>query len=358
MTGVGREGHGRPARDPPARVRGGGGLLGSLWRGQGGRLTSDPVTPLGDKNLRAFYDFRLPNARCLVRARVSAELGAVMRWKEISSFARKSYMILPNDKFSRKLLLGAIMVARDKSNPVRGNLFASAIRELLGFNLDRLAPDNNIIKCAWFKQNPQTRGPTRAQKLAYICHKGLMPEYLETELEIFPDKLYQPIKEALEKLNKETHVRPGTVLRSDQQLEDIVLRCLKALIALLEVADRCEDIVCDALTERVHASIYDKLTSEVYDNLDELSTHTRVDDHYIDRVFIKSLDHEQICYAIEGRVEVELQYGSGSDQRNDMGAMMDDSYPYIATLGALTSEPDEFLDEETSIIIDTSDFYE
>lgn len=53
-------------------------------------------------------------------------------WKPVNELRRKLTEKLPGDSFLEPLLEGAWRVARDKSNPIRGNLVASALREIFG----------------------------------------------------------------------------------------------------------------------------------------------------------------------------------------------------------------------------------
>lgn len=51
-------------------------------------------------------------------------------WADVEDVRRGLIALLPHDKFLKKLCKGAIKVGRDKTNPIRGNLVASALREL------------------------------------------------------------------------------------------------------------------------------------------------------------------------------------------------------------------------------------
>jgi hypothetical protein len=53
--------------------------------------------------------------------------------------------------FSRTILQGALRVLDDNKNQIRGNLFASAILELLAHMLHEVATDNELKQCSWFK---------------------------------------------------------------------------------------------------------------------------------------------------------------------------------------------------------------
>lgn len=89
--------------------------------------------------------------------------------------------------------------------------------------------------------------------------------------------------------------------------------------------------------------------------LDELSTHTYVDE--VDDIQINSLNigAEGVSVEGEGTVHVELNYGSEPDRDNDSGASSVDSFPFEFTV-RLDSELQPLSEPEISI--DTSSFYE
>lgn len=81
--------------------------------------------------------------------------------------------------------------------------------------LHRLGPDEEVQACAWFKQAPDTNGPTRAQRARFAAQGGLPDKLIENEgYEI--DELLRPIVPSIGKLNGYVHIRPGKVLNDDQ----------------------------------------------------------------------------------------------------------------------------------------------
>jgi hypothetical protein len=98
--------------------------------------------------------------------------------------------------------------------------------------------------------------------------------------------------------------------------------------------------------------------SETLQELDELSTHTTVDDHYVAEVRVLRVDDNFIHLVARGTVYVELQYGSGSDLRNDMGAVMSDSYPYTARMQSNARSPREIFKDTIDVAVNNRSFYE
>lgn len=60
----------------------------------------------------------------------------------------------------------------------------------------------------------------------------------------------------------------------------------------------------------------------------------------------------------EGYIEVELQYGSNSDVRHDMGAVISDSFPFAATVQFKLIRPLGKKAMVSNFNVDTSSWYE
>jgi hypothetical protein len=52
------------------------------------------------------------------------------------------------------------------------------MRELFGYTLQTLAPDENFTECEWFEPEPGTKGPTRRQRAKYATQGGLSDDYI------------------------------------------------------------------------------------------------------------------------------------------------------------------------------------
>jgi hypothetical protein len=107
---------------------------------------------------------------------------------------------------------------------------------------------------------------------------------------------------------------------------------LLGIDGLLEAARASRDAVKQAVADIMHNAVFDNLISDTIQELDEISTHTTIDGHYIDTVEVVEINATEIGYRVTGQVEVELQYGSNSDVANDIGYRQDDSYPYVASV--------------------------
>ncbi|MEP2781100.1 MAG: hypothetical protein ABJP33_01510 [Pseudoruegeria sp.] len=133
-------------------------------------------------------------------------------WKHLKAKRDELKENFPKDEFLEALLEGVWRVARDKSNPIRGNLVASALREIFGHILHTLAPDNEVRKCIWFEQAKDTKTVTRRQKAQYIVQAGLPVGFVKNDLKLELDDYTGPLLDAFNDLNKATHVRAETIV--------------------------------------------------------------------------------------------------------------------------------------------------
>lgn len=279
-------------------------------------------------------------------------------WKPVNELRQKLTESFPGDEFLESLLEGAWLVARDKSNPIRGNLVASALREVFGHILHSLAPDAEVRKCTWFEQAKDTKTVTRRQKARFIVHAGLPTVFVEDDLKLVIADYVDPLLDAFDKLNKATHVRAETIVFKGKEVRQLLSVVLQGLLDLLDAATNARSDLEHMISETMHYAVFENLISETIQELDELSTHTMVDGHQIDTVEVVELNAEQVVYEVTGEVEVELQYGSNSDIRKDIGARIDDSYPYKATVFSRAATPMKISAEDIELRVDNSSFYE
>jgi hypothetical protein len=159
-------------------------------------------------------------------------------------------------------------------------------------------------------------------------------------------------------LHKATHVRPETVVHDANAVKVMAQDVLLGIHTLLEAAAASRDKMKHAVADAMHHAVFENLISETIQELDELSTHTSVEGHYIESVKVKKMSATRVDYVITGQVEVELQYGSDSDVRHDIGFRQNDSYPYRAKVSSNAAKPLEISSENMDLRVDNSGFYE
>ncbi|MVT69468.1 hypothetical protein GPL21_30705 [Bradyrhizobium pachyrhizi] len=278
-------------------------------------------------------------------------------WPELRQRGDAFLREIPGDAFAATVLAGAFQVGESR-NPIRGNLCAAAIREVAGHVLHALAPDSRVSKCCWYKQEPKTNGPTRQQRAIYIVQGGLPIDFVTNTLKLDHKAVCRPLIKAMDRLNRATHVREETILTDDKEIRRLVDDALSGLLDVFEATRECQEEVHKQLADEIHDAVFDTFLTETLQELDELSTHTTVDDHYVSEVRVLNVDEEFINIVANGTVYVELQYGSSSDLRNDMGAVISDSYPYSARMKSKVRSPSEIIKDTVAVSVDNRSFYE
>ncbi|TPW31466.1 hypothetical protein FJU08_06825 [Martelella alba] len=279
-------------------------------------------------------------------------------WEALESSISELISKFPRDEFLEALLVGTWRVAIDADNPIRGNLIASALREVIGHVLHKLAPDESVRACVWFKQTQGTTTVTRRQRATFIIQAGLPDDFVNNTIGFDVRDQIDPLLEAFDELSKFTHVRAETIVHEHDEVQDIMVGVVDGLLAILKAADDAQDDLKNAIVEVMQGAMLDKLISETIQDLDELSTHTSVSGQYVESIEIVDLDEAQITYEVIGEVEVDLQYGSNSDVRKGLGHVMGDSYPYSAFITARAAKPFEIKNEDVELRVDNSSFFE
>jgi len=282
----------------------------------------------------------------------------LQKWKAIDGLAGAIGSSFPADAFLTLLLAGILDIAQRAENPIRGNLCAAGLRELVGHILHSLAPDERVTACSWYVSVPNTVGPTRAQRVAFIVHAGLTDDFVQDELEIDLRDTVRPLTSTMAALNKATHVRPHSVLYEEAEIQRLLAAAFGGVLRLLDAANDCRIAVNNALEMHVDEALFSKLIDETIQDLDELSTHTSVEGHQIDEIRLEALNDQEVVFVVQGQVHVRLQYGSGSDLRRGDGVVQPASYPYAAELRASAADPTNFCAPSVRVKVDNSSFYQ
>lgn len=261
------------------------------------------------------------------------------------------------DKFSHDLLDTALHVLPQTENKLRAHQFASSLRELIGHVLEIMAPDKDVMRCPWYKQDKDVKGPTRRQRALYTCRGGLPDSFLKDRLKLDPADLHAEFGNAFQELNKQTHARPETVVTDPDAIEEFANAALAAFIDLFEVMDDVRERVTDAISDKLRGEAAQVFINETIQELDEISSHYSTDIVWIEEAEVLSLDADSIKYRMKGSVDVTLLYGSASDRAGDTGAELKDNFPYTCETAAPAADPTKFNSTATTMKVDTSSWF-
>lgn len=258
---------------------------------------------------------------------------------------------LPDD-FSHKMLDGALKALGKADDPVGAHQFAATMRELMDHVLEAMAPTADVMRCPWFKQDKDREGPTRRQRALYTCGGGLTDDFLKKRLKIKPEDLHRGFSEPFQELNKQTHLRPDTVLSNAEEIEEFANNVISALDGVFDAIGEIKETITNAINNELHGEAMSVFVRETIAELDEIAGRYSTGIVWIEEAKVASLDADSIKYHMTGSVDVTLLYGSGSD-----GAQIDENFPYECTTTAPASDPIRFDTSKTEMKVDTSSWH-
>lgn len=258
--------------------------------------------------------------------------------------------------FERDLFDAACKSLIDSTNKLRFNNFAYGIRELARHFLNRLAPDSEVVKCSWYIRLPDSPVATRAQKVQYSIQRGLSNDYI-AYLDIDINYYYDLIKIAFDRLNKFTHVGLKTFGISDSEIIPLLDEISEAFHSFSKAIKDCKEKLINEIESHIDDAFIQHELSDSIEEIRELSTHQLVDEIYPEDYSLIELNHDSISVTVTGKIYVQLQYGSNSDNRKGDGFKMNERYPFKSELViGLNSFPDYSCELKT-FDVDTSSFY-
>lgn len=274
------------------------------------------------------------------------------------------------DKFENKIqqvlatgfeceLLTAAFDNLETPGPLCFNNFSYALRELLRHVLHRLASDENVKACSWFKEDKTARGGiTRAQRATYAIQGGLSDDFVVKKLGVDIAVVRKDLLDAIDVLSKHTHIEPATFGINSANTHRLASECLEATKYFFEHFVECRAQVSEALSNHVDHHLLNHVISETIDSVDELATHHFIDEICVDTINIIEIGPVAIELMIDGTICCELQYGSDSDVRNDIGAVMSTSFPLRAELTVQLVRPLGKIASIRRFTVNTNSWYE
>lgn len=267
--------------------------------------------------------------------------------------------------FERGLFLAAINNLSDKGNPLRFNNFAYCMREIVTLILAKYSSDEDILNCHWYKnETGKEGGVTRAQRVKYSIQGGLEDEkvfellWLDEDNEGFIEDNLKDFSRYFRELNEHTHLREKRFDIGDVLCEELASQVLNVMDRILTLIEDLREEVKTHVAGEIGDALISEFVSETFDDLDILSTHTTVDYSELSDYHVESISSDYAFIKGYGIVYCELQWGSGSDMRNDMGASMNHSFPYSFTVRAQLTDLKSLELSNEGISVDTRSWYE
>lgn len=260
-------------------------------------------------------------------------------------------------QFENQLFDACLQNLKDTENPLRLNNFAYAMRELTRHILKRLAPDECVLQCPWYTNETQDdNGITRKQRSYYAVQGGLTDSYINDTLELDVKEIHKDLNNAIRRLSKFTHIEPTSFNLSNDEVDTFVTETFEAVFNFLVLIDECREMIISNLWEQVQSTTIDEVLRETILEIDELCSHHFIDEVYTDSIRIHEINNQNVIFHASGIIGSQMQWGSNSDLRNDIGHVERETFPFTCSLLSPVEEPDMIEVIEHSLVVDTEDY--
>lgn len=261
--------------------------------------------------------------------------------------------------FEKALFSAALGNLNDCGNPLLFNNFAYAMRELVRHVMARLAPDEEVLACDWYRdETDRPNRISRRQRVYYAVQGGLADEYVADEIGLDVGDIHRQLRDSIDNLSKHTHIEEPTFGLGDVEVERFVGETIAAVVGLFETINECRHLLVEALIEHIDASVMEAAISETILSIDELASHHSIDAVYTEGAHIRKIDAYFVYFVAEGTVECGLQWGSNSDLRRGDGATLDQNFPFTCQLTSPVDDPGVIMADESDFSADTSSWWD
>jgi len=257
-------------------------------------------------------------------------------------------------EFEKALFKASVSYLCSENDPLRFNSFAYSMRELYRHILSRLSPEEEIVKCKWFKIQDSNEGKsTRRQKLIYAIQGGLADKYVKDELGIEIDEFWSGISKSQDLLSKYTHVNENTFNILDEECSKFSSEILSSLGTIFALISEAKAEIVLMLYQHISNELINTFISNTISDIDILSTHTYVEEVDIEECEIIKIDSTNIYFSGHGNVHISLNYGSNKDEPTEL----QDEFPFDFKFLSPTHKPELIQITPEDISIDTSSWF-
>jgi len=245
-------------------------------------------------------------------------------------------------------------------NPLRLNNFAYALRELTRHMLHRLAPNDELEQCSWFKpDSTSSNGITRKQRIKFCIQGGLSDFYVAKKLLIDEvDIVATDLVTIISQLSSYTHIEQTTFNTGEVEVEKVATECLDSTLAFVNKISELREYVAEKLLSDISDKLMDRINSESVVELMDISTHQFIEDISPETVSVISINSSSLEMKVIGTIHAQLIYGSGSDRRKGDGAEIPVSFPITSDMEVLFKQPLGSEINLHSFAVDISSWYE
>ena len=262
------------------------------------------------------------------------------------------------NEVEQDILKSAYSRIHDYHDPLRGPIFALLTRELLRIVMKRLAPDKDVAAASWCQGEPWTYVDTRdgstkltrASRYRFAITGTISDAKLKEHPKLDCTVQIKELKDLVDKLSKFAHISPGThglsVTETNDFLHEVEVIMSDYVTKLIETKKHVADIIFHLVDSKLNEHLMEEIPNE----LDELSSGTRIDGVMVEELEDFDTSSAFLVLSGSGHTDVELNYGGSSDRHSS-----EQSYPFQFYVQI---DPDTFDVSVDSVEVDTADFYE
>ena len=256
--------------------------------------------------------------------------------------------------FETELFDAALKNLEDRANPLRFNNFSCSARETVRHVLKRLAPDEMVLRCPWYRnETGRPGGITRKQRTQFAVQGGLADSYVKESLGLDVERFHKVLSNAVDELSKYTHVEPPTIGTAEPQVESLTDQTVYAVAGVFETVAECRRRILERMETEIDAAAVDEVLSDSLVGIDELASHFSVEDVSVGSAKVTAIDDQCIHIEVKGSIDCILQFGSNSDIRRGDGAEIPQSFAFSCKLFCPIDDPEELTMVEDSVGVDT-----
>ena len=251
-----------------------------------------------------------------------------------------------HDELKSNILKSAYSHLNNLHDPLRCNVFALILRELVRIIMSELAPDEVVKSTSWYSSETVTRYDRYRFAITGHISDEVISHYPQFESSRDSKAMVQLIK----KLSKFAHISDETYELDDDRFKEfqngVENTVMDYFTRLKTVNEKIQNTVWDLTEDAINKKLMEQIPLE----LEELSRNTIVEECNVMDLEAISCSIANLSIVGAGSVYVELNYGGRKDSLE-----LYDSYPL--KFKALV-DSDNLEVTISSISVDTSSFYE
>lgn len=261
----------------------------------------------------------------------------------------KSYLVTD---FEKRLFSASIAYLENTDDPLRINSFAYSLRELIRNVFERLAPEEKVNSCSWFKKETDNGKPSRKQRYIYCVQGGLNHKFVSDELGMDVLEPWKEIKETIDSLSKFTHVNEATFDITDDECQSLSDEALSILLSIFNMIEDTRNELHSELASHIDSELMSTFISNSMPDIDILSHQSYVEHSEVTDYELTDIDDLEVKFKGEGIAHVSQNYGKGDD-----ACEINEEYPFEFTGCSSVAKPYDLSIPPESISIDVSSWF-